>query len=221
MTAKEIPYSQKIWTTKRSKQHRNGPFDKPFFLRLNIAIGGNYIDGPNGKSSKAYNVVAEEPSTFPATMSVDYVRVYQKREPKEVELKDTELRKLLNEKLGEKLGTTRTKNQKITDVELEKLTDLNLDNSNITNLTGIEAAKNLKNLSLNHNSISNLSPLAGLTSLKTLSLKENKITDISPLTGLTSLTSLNLEDQQPSIKPTDKSFASPLKGSCRKYCRYK
>ena len=190
----------------------NGPFDVPFFLRLNMAIGGNYIDGPGGKWSDAYNVVAEEPSTFPATMSVDYVRVYQKREPKEVELKDTELRKLLNEKLGEKLGTTRATDQKITDVELEKLTDLNLDNSNITNLTGIEAAKNLKNLSLNRNSISNLSPLAGLTSLKNLSLKENKITDISPLTGLTSLTSLNLEDQQPSIKPTDKSFASPLKG---------
>ena len=133
------------------------------------------------------------------------------RKPKEVEVKDTELRKLLNEKLGEKLGTTRAANQKITDVELEKLTDLNLDNSNITNLAGIEAAKNIKNLSLNHNSISNLSPLAGLTSLKTLSLKENKITDISPLAGLTSLTSLNLEDQQPSIKPNDKSFASPLK----------
>ena len=176
-----------------------------------MAIGGTYIDGPGGKWSNAYNVVAEEPGTFPATMSVDYVRIYQKREPKEIEVKDTELRKLLNEKLGEKLGTTRTENQKITDVELEKLTDLNLDNSNITNLTGIEAAKNLKNLSLNHNSISNLSPLAGLTSLKTLSLKENKITDISPLAGLTSLTSLNLEDQQPSIKPNDKSFASPLK----------
>ena len=189
----------------------HGPFDTPFFLRLNMAIGGNYIDGPGGKWSNAYNVVAEKPSTFPATMSVDYVRVYQKREPKEVELKDTELRKLLNEKLGEKLGTTRTENQKITDVELEKLTDLNLDNSNITNLTGIEAAKNLKNLSLNHNSISNLSPLSGLTSLKTLSLKENKITDISPLTGLTSLTSLNLEDQRANAKPNDKSFASPLK----------
>ena len=189
----------------------HGPFDVPFFLRLNMAIGGTYIDGPGGKWSNAYNVVAEEPGTFPATMSVDYVRIYQRRQPKEVEVKDTGLRKLLNEKLGEKLGTTRTENQKITDVELEKLTDLNLDNSNITNLTGIEAAKNLKNLSLNHNSISNLSPLAGLTSLKTLSLKENAITDISPLTGLTSLTSLNLEDQQPSIKPNDKSFASPLK----------
>ena len=187
----------------------NGPFDQDFFLRLNLAIGGNYIDSPWNDPNNS--VGATNGEGFPATMSIDYVRVYEMRKPKEVEVKDTELRKLLNEKLGEKLGTTRTENQKITDVELEKLTDLNLDNSNITNLAGIEAAKNIKNLSLNHNSISNLSPLAGLTSLKTLSLKENKITDISPLAGLTPLTSLNLEDQQPSIKPNDKSFASPLK----------
>ena len=187
----------------------NGPFDQDFFLRLNLAIGGNYIDAPWDDPINSVGAVNGE--GFPATMSVDYVRVYEMRKPKEVEVKDTELRKLLNEKLGEKLGTTRAANQKITDVELEKLTDLNLDNSNITNLAGIEAAKNLKNLSLNHNSISNLSPLSGLISLKTLSLKENKITDISPLAGLTSLISLNLEDQQPSIKPNDKSFASPLK----------
>ena len=187
----------------------NGPFDQDFFLRLNLAIGGNYIDAP--WDDPINSVGATNGEGFPATMSVDYVRVYEMRKPKEVEVKDTELRKLLNEKLGEKFGTTRTENQKITDVELEKLIDLNLDNSNITNIAGIEAAKNLKNLSLNHNSISNLSPLAGLTSLKTLSLKENKITDISPLAGLTSLTSLNLEDQRANAKPNDKSFASPLR----------
>ena len=163
----------------------NGPFDQNFFLRLNLAIGGNYIDAP---WNDAHNSVGAA-EDFPATMSIDYVRVYEMRKPKEVEVKDTELRKLLNEKLGEKLGTTRTADQKITDVELEKLTDLNLDSSNITSLTGIEAAKNLKNLSLKHNSISNLSPLAGLTSL----------------------TSLNLEDQKVDIKPNDKSFASPLR----------
>ena len=187
----------------------NGPFDQDFFLRLNLAIGGNYIDSPWNDPNNS--VGATNGEGFPATMSVDYVRVYEMRKPKEVEVKDTELRKLLNEKLGEKLGTTRAADQEITDVELEKLTDLNLDNSNITNLTGIEAAKNLKNLSLNHNSISNLSPLAGLTSLKTLSLKGNKIADISSLAGLTSLTSLNLEDQRANAKPNDKSFASPLK----------
>lgn len=187
----------------------NGPFDQDFFLRLNLAIGGNYIDSPWDDPTSS--VGAANGEGFPATMSIDYVRVYEMRKPKEVEVRDTQLRKLLNEKLGEKLGTTRTANQKITDVELEKLTDLNLDNSNITDLTGLEAAKNLKNLSLNHNSISNLSPLAGLTSLKTLSLKENAIADISLLSGLTSLTSLHLEDQRITVKPNDKSFVSPVR----------
>lgn len=203
----ELHHTITEFKNSNSTGNPNGPFDQNFFLRLNLAIGGNYIDAP---WNDAHNSVGAT-DDFPATMSIDYVRVYEMRKPKEIEVKDTELRKLLNEKLGEKLGATRTENQKITDVELEKLTDLNLDNSNITNLDGIEAAKNLKNLSLNHNSISNLNPLAGLTSLKTLSLKKNKITDVNPLAELTSLTSLNLEDQQSSIKPTDKSFASPLK----------
>ena len=212
----------------------NGPFDQNFFLRLNLAIGGNYIDSP--WDDPINSVGAANGEGFPATMSVDYVRVYEMRKPKEVEVKDTQLRKLLNEKLGEKLGTTRTDDQKITDVELEKLTDLNLDNSNITDLTGIEAAKNLQNLSLNHNSISNLRPLSGLTSLKTLSLNGNKITDPSPLARLTSLKTLSLnenaiadissitgssalpsithlymEDQRITVKPNDKLFDSPLK----------
>ena len=188
----------------------NGPFDQDFFLRLNLAIGGTYIDSP--WDDPINSVGAANGEGFPATMSVDYVRVYEMRKPKEVEVKDTQLRKLLNEKLGEKLGTTRTANQKITDVELEKLTDLNLDNSNITDLTGIEAAKNLQNLSLNHNSISNLSPLSGLSHLKNLSLKENAIADVSPLFRiLGSLTSLNLEDQRITVKPNDKSFVSPVR----------
>ena len=159
----------------------HGPFDVPFFLRLNMAIGGTYIDGPGGKWSNAYNVVAEEPGTFPATMSVDYVRIYQRRQPKEVEVKDTGLRKLLNEKLGEKLGTTRTENQKITDVELEKLTDLNLDAADnaseaekIHDLTGLEAAKNLKTLSLKNNSVFDLRAISNINSLKSINLTINR-----------------------------------------------
>ena len=42
------------------------PFDKPFHLLLNLAVGGNW----GGK----YGV---DESVFPATMLVDYVRVYQ------------------------------------------------------------------------------------------------------------------------------------------------
>ena len=146
-----------------------------------MAIGGTYIDGPGGKWSNAYNVVAEEPGTFPATMSVDYVRIYQRRQPKEIEVKDTELRKLLNKKLGEKLGTTRATNQKITDVELEKLTDLNLDAADnaseaekIHDLTGLEAAKNLKSLSLKNNSVFDLRAVSNIKSLKSVNLTINR-----------------------------------------------
>ncbi len=56
-------------------------------------------------------------------------------------------------KLSTVLSTNRKDDQKITDVELEKLTDLNLDAADnaseadkIHDLTGLEAAKNLKTL---------------------------------------------------------------------------
>ena len=51
---------------------------KIFFLRLNLAIGGNYIDAP---WNDAHNSVGAA-DDFPATMSVDYVRVYEMRNPK-------------------------------------------------------------------------------------------------------------------------------------------
>lgn len=40
-------------------------FDKPFFILLNVAVGGDYVGAPSANSR------------FPQTMIVDYVRVYQ------------------------------------------------------------------------------------------------------------------------------------------------
>jgi beta-glucanase (GH16 family) len=40
-------------------------FNKPFFLLLNLAVGGNYLPNPAGNTP------------FPQTMLIDYVRVYQ------------------------------------------------------------------------------------------------------------------------------------------------
>ncbi len=48
-----------------------GPFNIPFYIRINMAIGGSYLDPPH---NDANNNIAN----FPATMEVDYVRVYQK-----------------------------------------------------------------------------------------------------------------------------------------------
>jgi len=45
----------------------SGPwvFDHPFYIILNLAVGGNFLGSPNGQT------------TFPQEMVVDYVRVYQ------------------------------------------------------------------------------------------------------------------------------------------------
>ena len=158
-----------------------GPFDKPFFLRLNLAIGGDYIDGKGSKWSNAYNTLAEYPESFPATMSIDYVRVYERRTAKEVNVPDNNLRTQLNKKLSTVLGTNRKDDQKITDVELEKLTDLNLDAADnaseadkIHDITGLEAAKNLKTLSLKNNSVFDLRAVSNIKSLKSINLTINR-----------------------------------------------
>lgn len=40
-------------------------YDKPFYIILNLAVGGNYVGSPNNET------------TFPQTMLVDYVRIYE------------------------------------------------------------------------------------------------------------------------------------------------
>ncbi len=47
-----------------------GPFDKGFYLRLNVAVGGDYLDVP---WNDANNGIGQ----LPAAMEVDWVRVYQ------------------------------------------------------------------------------------------------------------------------------------------------
>jgi beta-glucanase (GH16 family) len=42
------------------------PFDQPFYLVMNVAVGGNFVGSP------------DRATTFPAEMVVDYVRVYDK-----------------------------------------------------------------------------------------------------------------------------------------------
>ena len=43
------------------------PFDQPFYLVMNVAVGGNFPGVPNAQT------------VFPAQLKVDYVRVYEKR----------------------------------------------------------------------------------------------------------------------------------------------
>ena len=62
----------------------------------------------------------------------------------------------------------------------------------ISDLTGLEHAEQLTELDLAENEIVNLSPLIGLTQLTELDLSDNQVVDISSLSGLTQLTTLSL-----------------------------
>ena len=75
---------------------------------------------------------------------------------------------------------------------LTQLTDLNLDNNSVSDISALAGLTQLTDLNLVGNSISDISALAGLTQLTDLNLVGNSISDISALAGLTQLTYLNL-----------------------------
>lgn len=57
------------------------PFNQPFFIIMNIAVGGNYVGNP---SPSQINV-----DTFPGEMLVDYVRIYQPTVPLQLSVTQT------------------------------------------------------------------------------------------------------------------------------------
>ena len=80
----------------------------------------------------------------------------------------------------------------IPQAELVKLTELESDDAEITDITGLEHATQLVDLDLSDNQISDISPLAQLTQLTDLDLSYNQISDLSPLAQLTRLTELHI-----------------------------
>jgi beta-glucanase (GH16 family) len=56
------------------------PFNQPFFLLMNFAVGGNYVGNP---STTTINAGA----AFPAEMLVDYVRIYNVTSPLQLSIK--------------------------------------------------------------------------------------------------------------------------------------
>ena len=121
-----------------------------------------------------------------------------------VNIPDCKLRNVIAGNLGKQLGDP------ITRRDMTKLKEIDLDNQNISDLTGLEFAVNLN---LDNNSITDLSPLSGLTNLISLSLNNNAIEDISPLKNLTKLENLRLNnnsisDLSPLKKLTKLSYLS-------------
>ena len=103
-----------------------------------------------------------------------------------VNIPDPNLRAAIENQLGKAAEDT------ITAADMATLTRLSATESNISDLTGLEHATNLRWLLLDSNTISDISAVADLTNLTSLALYNNSISDISPVEGLTNLTELTL-----------------------------
>ncbi|MGD1978315.1 MAG: glycoside hydrolase family 16 protein [Akkermansiaceae bacterium] len=63
--------SKKDWFSAAAKKSDTAPFDSPFHLILNVAVGGHFFGGTDQDAKKLPD------SAFPQTMLIDYVRVSQ------------------------------------------------------------------------------------------------------------------------------------------------
>ncbi|MEG4352489.1 leucine-rich repeat domain-containing protein [Microcoleus sp. LAD1_D3] len=79
---------------------------------------------------------------------------------------------------------------------LSSMTELDLSNTGISDISILGSLTNLSTLSLDCNQNTDISILGSLTNLTTLDLSDNQITDISFLGSLTNLSTLNLNDNK-------------------------
>ncbi len=98
---------------------------------------------------------------------------------------ETAIRKVLNYPKG-----------KLTKLDLGKVTKLEINNRQITDLKGIEKLANLKELELRDNGLTDVKSLEDLTQLEVLFLTENKLANVNYIGNLKSLKVLALENNE-------------------------
>jgi len=77
-----------------------------------------------------------------------------------------------------------------------RVTELDLSNSNISDLEPIKGLIKLRELFLHYTSVSNLEPLKNLTNLIRFGVNNTLVSDLKPLTNLTDLQALDLDSTQ-------------------------
>ena len=84
----------------------------------------------------------------------------------------------------------------ITQIVMRRLINFSATGRQITDLTGLESAHNIRDLWLDNNQIRDLTPLSGLTELSRLELSENPLRDITPLAKLKNLSRFECRNAQ-------------------------
>lgn len=112
-------------------------------------------------------------------------QVVKATDNKTITFPDANLEKAIRDKIDKPTGD-------ITKEDVEKITELDLKNLEISNLEGIRYLTNLTDLIFWNSKIKDLSPLSNLENLQYLHLMGDNIEDISPLKNLTNLAILKL-----------------------------
>ena len=84
----------------------------------------------------------------------------------------------------------------LTQADLKKVTELELDRKQLTSVKGLEKLTQLESLHLSHNKLTDLRGLENLTHLKELPLDDNQLTSVKGLENLTQLEGLWLPRNQ-------------------------
>ena len=90
-----------------------------------------------------------------------------------VDIPDQNLRAAIEEALGKSAG------ESITREDMKAITTLNLNRRNVSNLTGLEFAVNLRTLNLADNAVSDVAPLLDLPNLSDVNLDGNPLSNTS------------------------------------------
>ncbi|MDE0396851.1 MAG: leucine-rich repeat domain-containing protein, partial [Candidatus Poribacteria bacterium] len=131
----------------------------------------------------------QSPDT-PVTITPDTVRPVLPTPSGTVRIPDPNLRNVIEQRLG------KNPNDAITPEDMERLTEIVADESDIRDLIGLEYATNLERIEFRHNAITDLTPLTNLIRLDNIKLRGNQITDITPLAKLFNVEWMGLEENQ-------------------------
>lgn len=145
---------------------------------------------------KSEHVVDPADSTVPAD-STDSEEIREGEETLEeeetlIEWSDPNLRDAVVPQVQKALGIS----SEPTILDARKMTELDLANAGISDISSLQYFIGLNKLSLSDNTISDISPLADLKKLEDLDLEKNMISDLTPLSGLVRLTRLDLYNNE-------------------------
>ncbi|MHB9093560.1 MAG: leucine-rich repeat domain-containing protein [Eubacteriales bacterium] len=159
-------------------------------------------NGPNFMVGYQYNSYPSQINTHREVTPAQIAAGAIDNEP--VNIPDPYLKEAVRSKLN------KPQDSPITYSDMAALTVLNAVYSGITDLTGLEAATNLRRLYLSNNQIYDITPLQGLTTLEELYLDHNQIWSITPLANMINMRWLNLSSNQ--ILYYEASGIAPLAG---------